>query len=188
MADRWIGQWVAGSRAAVAECLTGQQLVLVSFFLRANEKKVGRPSWLDTRIDFTSPPPRPFFCLGALLHLWDSLLDFFFWRMWPPSVLSSMYSTPSWDPFCSRPFLGRLHLTCLQNQQQNTQSSGKRGRASGPGISEGGWMRGSRVHPITDSNEVKYSPANGGTRQWNGRVQSCSESPPRPPLLSSQVC
>lgn len=56
-----------------------------------------------------------------------------------------------------------------------------------------GWKVGggvSRVHPITDSNEVKYSPANRGTRQWNGRVQSCSEAPRYPAKCANQnlVC
>ena len=46
------------------------------------------------------------------------------------------------------------------------------------------------MHPITDSNEVKYSPANRGTRQWNGGEQSCSEAPCYPAKCANQnlVC
>lgn len=45
------------------------------------------------------------------------------------------------------------------------------------------------VHPITDSNEVKCSLADGGTRQRNGPVQSCSEAPViQPSVLIKTLC
>lgn len=50
-------------------------------------------------------------------------------------------------------------------------------------------MRGGGLYPITDSNEVKCSLADGVTRQWNGRVQSCSEAPViQPSVLIKTLC
>lgn len=49
--------------------------------------------------------------------------------------------------------------------------------------------RGRGVYPINNSNEVKCSLADGGTRQRNGPVQSCSEAPViQPSVLIKTLC
>lgn len=55
------------------------------------------------------------------------------------------------------------------------------------GVRWGGSVGG--VYPITDSNEVKCSLADGGTRQQNGPVQSFSEAPViQPSVLIKTLC
>lgn len=60
------------------------------------------------------------------------------------------------------------------------------------GIRWGGSVCGGRgrgVYPINNSNEVKCSLADGGTRQRNGPVQSCSEAPViQPSVLIKTLC
>lgn len=78
------------------------------------------------------------------------------------------------------PHLACLHVTKLT---QNHSVSPRRNQALGSFIAEDG-RRGSGVHPITDSNEVKYSLADG--EQDSGMVEH--NHAVKPPLLSSQVC
>lgn len=132
---------------------------------------------------------------GPKLHFFDKCDHYQFFHL---------CTAPSLDLYAGKLFLVahcRLHLTCLQNQHKNTQSSRERKRereserergerehqALGSFTADRGWEGwrwwGPRVHPITDSNEVKYSLADGGRRQWNGGVQLCTE-PPHPHLLS----
>lgn len=85
-----------------------------------------------------------------------------------------------------------LYLAFMwQNQHKNTQSSEWRNQTLGSFSAEdrGRGLPGWGAYPITDSNEVKYSLADGGTRQRNGPVQSCSEAPViQPSVLIKTLC
>lgn len=159
-------------------------------------EKVGHHPWLNICIDLST------------------LLCSFVWRNFFAEASVSFLYCVTWQDlnyqcshlcialslalFLSKHFLVPrccLHLACLHVTKPTGKHSVKWKKASGPWIFlpqgvYGGRGGGFRVHPITDSNGVKYSLANRETRQWNGGVQSCSEPAGYPAKCANQklVC
>lgn len=109
-----------------------------------------------------------------------------------------MLVPPRLDPFCAEHFPGCSLLPAFTSPSCDKTNTKTLSQVN-EGIRlldllpprMGGGVRYGRggLYPITDSNEVKCSLADGGTRQWNGRVQSCSEAPViQPSVLIKTLC
>lgn len=160
----------------------------------ANEKRLGRPSWLNTRIDLPSPllPILLFGGFSSLNRLWNSLLNV--WgsaSFFSPNVATissfiyvSLPAVKSWDLFSSKRLLGCTLPPALmwQNQHKNTQSSEERIRLSDllPHMVEGGCP--GCIQSLTP---MKWSTPWPIEEQDSGMVEN--NHAVKPPL-SSQVC
>lgn len=194
--NRPMGGWLLSYNVTMPDRPTARPFLRLS---PANEKKC--PSWLNTRIDLKSPL-MPVLLFGHFSSLWNSF-------MWKESALVFMKFQTTIHSFIyaclatvrsvlrrALPRLliaARIYLAFMwQNPHKNTQSSEWGNQTLGSFTAEDGRrdpVRRGELYPITDSNEVKCSLADRGTRQWNGRVQSCSEAPViQPSVLIKTLC
>lgn len=196
MADQWIGQWVADSSAAMSECLTGQQLALVSFFLPQMRK-----SWTSLLIEH---PYRLHISSRARSFVWglfftEAPADFFYRTRKPQlhflkcdqyqffHLLYVYHHSKSLDPFCSKHVLVAhccLHLTRLQVTKPTQKHSVKQRKHQtlGSFTAEGGWGCPGCIQSLTPMKWSTPWPIDGqdsGMVEYNHAVK---------PPLSSQVC
>lgn len=194
--NRPMGGWLLSHTVTMADRPTARPFLRLS---PANEKK--RRSWLKARIHLESAPILVLFLFGGLFSsLWNSFLRkksafflfyFFFYEI-PLSSLSSVpvrsVLGPSQAAHCCPAFTSP---SCDKTNRKTLSQVNEGIRLLDllvQGI-EGGVCQGGGAYPITDSNEVKYSLADGGTRQPNGSVQSCSEAPViQPSVLIKTLC
>ena len=154
----------------------------------ANEKKLGRPSWLNIRIDLPSPL-LPVLLFGgfsslnrlrnSLLNVWGSASFFFFFAKCGHYQFFHLCISPavkSWDPFSSKRVLGCTLPPALMWQIQHKNTLGSftthGGRGGCPGCIQS-------LTPMKWSTPWPIEEQDSGMVEYNHAVK---------PPLSSQVC